>query len=144
MEPIQTLLELEALRLLKARYFRLLDTQQWAAWAELFEPDMTAELPNDQPGQMTRGRDTFVSSVAKTLAGVTTVHHGHTPELELLTPTTAKGVWAMEDRLTWPDSGDGAARAMHGWGHYTETYRKSDAGWRIATLMLTRLRVETR
>ena len=29
-------------------------------------------------------------------------HHGHMPEIELTSPTTAKGIWAMEDRVWWP------------------------------------------
>ena len=31
---------------------------------------------------------------------------------------------------------------MRGFGHYRETYRKVDGQWRIATLDLTRLRVD--
>jgi hypothetical protein len=42
-------------------------------------------------------------------------------------------------------AGDAARRAAQTarLGHYEETYRKSEAGWRIATLTLTRLRVVT-
>jgi hypothetical protein len=32
---------------------------------------------------------------------------------------------------------------MTGWGHYHETYRKEAGGWRIASMKLTRLRIET-
>jgi hypothetical protein len=28
---------------------------------------------------------------------------------------------------------------MHGFGHYHETYEKTDAGWRIKSLTITRL-----
>ena len=31
---------------------------------------------------------------------------------------------------------------MHGYGHYHETYEKGPDGWRIKTLLLTRLRVD--
>jgi hypothetical protein len=141
MDPVQTLLDLEAIRGLKARYFRLVDTQQWDAWRELFEPDATAEFPADQPGVVMRGRDELVRQIAEVLGGATTLHQGYMPELEILTPATARGVWAMEDRLEWPAGHPGGPRSLHGWGHYNETYRKSEAGWRIASLVLTRLRV---
>jgi hypothetical protein len=31
---------------------------------------------------------------------------------------------------------------MHGYGHYHETYEKTDGRWRISSLKLTRLRVD--
>jgi hypothetical protein len=60
------------------------------------------------------------------------------PEIEITSPTTARGVWAMEDKLRWPERGT----AMHGYGHYHETYELVDGAWRIKTLTLTRLRVD--
>ena len=71
---------------------------------------------------------------------VTTVHHGHMPEIEILSPTTARGVWAMEDKLRWPEGSP--IQTMHGYGHYHETYELVDGAWRISTLTLTRLRLD--
>ena len=34
--------ELEAIRQLKSRYFRLMDTQQWEPWADCFTADVSA------------------------------------------------------------------------------------------------------
>jgi len=68
---------------------------------------------------------------------VITVHHGHMPEIELTSATTATGVWAMEDMLRWPDG-----REMHGYGHYHETYEKVGGAWRIKSSKLTRLRTD--
>ena len=34
--------DLEAIRQLKARYFRLMDTRQWEAWADCFTADVSA------------------------------------------------------------------------------------------------------
>jgi hypothetical protein len=59
------------------------------------------------------------------------------PEIELTSPTTAKAVWAMEDII------EGGGRPLfRGYGHYHETYRKEGDTWRIATLHLTRIRLE--
>ena len=46
----------------------------------------------------------------------------------------------MEDKLRWPAGAP--IRTLHGYGHYHETYEKTDAGWRIKTIRLTRLRVD--
>ena len=60
------------------------------------------------------------------------MHHGHMPEIELTSPTTATGIWAMEDMLRYPDGSE-----MHGYGHYHETYEFAGDTWRIKTLTLT-------
>jgi uncharacterized protein (TIGR02246 family) len=142
MDATGKLEDLEALRALKARYFRCIDTKDWKAYAELFEPDVTVDLPNDGEGYAWRGREEFIANTARSLEGVITVHHGHMPELELTSPTTARGIWAMQDILYWPASAPGGPRKITGYGHYNETYVKTDGRWRIATLRLTRLNLE--
>ena len=74
------------------------------------------------------------------LDDVVTVHHGHMPEIEVTSPTTATGTWAMEDKLRWPEGSP--IKIMHGYGHYHETYTKVDGHWRIATTRLSRLRID--
>ena len=49
---------------------------------------------------------------------------------------------AARPRGATPATGS-AIREMHGYGHYHETYERLPAGWRIKTLKLTRLRVNT-
>ena len=73
---------------------------------------------------------------------VTTVHHGHMPEIILTSTNTATGLWAMEDKLWWPEGSP--IVHLHGYGHYHETYEKptTGTGWRIKTLKLTRLHRE--
>jgi hypothetical protein len=46
----------------------------------------------------------------------------------------------MEDMLRWPEGAP--MQAMHGYGHYHETYEKVDGQWRIASIQLSRLRVD--
>ena len=57
-----------------------------------------------------------------------------------VTAVTATGTWAMEDRIWWPEGSP--VRFLHGYGHYHETYVVTERGWRIATMRLTRLRVD--
>ena len=122
---------IEEIRQLKARYFRLLDTKQWDAWAELFTEDFEGVVHGPHPVMHFSGRDQMVETNRKVLAEAPTVHHGHTPEIELTGPDTATGIWAMVDIVTL---GEG----FTGHGHYHETYRREGGTWRIARLELRR------
>jgi uncharacterized protein (TIGR02246 family) len=128
--------DIEAIKRLKARYCRTLDTKDWAAYRGLFTDDVTVDTADSGGGVIT-GADEFLDFLAATLADVVTVHHCHTPEIELTSPDTATGIWAMEDMLRF---GDGSQ--LHGFGHYHETYRRAEGGWRIASTTLTRLRMD--
>jgi hypothetical protein len=59
------------------------------------------------------------------------------PEIELLSPTEARGIWAMFDYVEFKP-----LRGIRGYGHYHEEYRKSGGKWHISMLKLTRLRVD--
>lgn len=131
--------DIEAIKALKARYFRLIDTKDWEGLRHVVAPDVHVDVSADGAGTFA-GADAFLEMLAPTMAQVVSVHHGHMPEIELTSPTTATGIWAMEDVLQFP-SGTGLAE-LHGWGHYHETYVKLDGAWRIATLRLTRLRLD--
>ena len=122
---------LEAIRALKARYFRLLDTKQWDAWGACFTDDFEAEVHGPHPVMRFASREEMVDTNRRVLAEAPTVHHGHTDELELESADAARGVWAMMDIVTL---GEG----FTGYGHYHEQYRREDGVWRIARLRLTR------
>lgn len=128
--------ELEQLRRLKARYFRALDTKDWYGLVQVFTDPVHIDVSDDGAGTTTSPAE-FVASVRRALAGATTVHHGHMPELELTSPTTAIGIWAMQDQIVWPEGSP--VRRLDGAGHYHETYRRTADGWRIESMRLTRL-----
>lgn len=136
--------ELEAIRQLKARYCRFLDTKDVESWRAVFAPDLVVTLdmavsaggadPKTAPGPGgPEDPDNFVPMVMGGLEDVATMHHCHTPEISLTSATTATGIWGMEDLLVFSDG-----RELHGAGHYHETYEKRDGAWRIETLHLTR------
>jgi hypothetical protein len=132
--------DLEGIRQLKARYFRLMDTKQWEAWADCFTTDVSAmyegaprakpELP-DVVGL--KGRAELVKGVSTLLASAKSVHQGFMPELELTSATTARGIWAMFDYVMLPTCD------FKGWGHYHEEYVKEGGAWKIKKIYLTRL-----
>jgi SnoaL-like domain len=132
-----------AIQQTKSRYFRYLDTKQWSRWRQLFTDDLVFHMEDSVlPGEsdpVTVGADTFVEYVSELLTSAVTVHQGHMPEIEFVGPGEARVVWAMFD---WVDDAQ-HDRSLQGFGHYHETYRKeADGEWRIATLRLTRIRVD--
>jgi hypothetical protein len=128
--------DLEEIRQLKARYFRLMDTKDWDGLAEVFTEDVVIDVSAEGAG-VVRTVAEYMPFLRSAIESVVTVHHGHMPEIELTSPTTARGIWAMEDELWWPEGSP--ISYVHGYGHYHETYEKTNKGWRIKTLKLTRL-----
>lgn len=128
--------DLEAIRQLKARYFRLMDTKQWDALREVFTTDVRIDTTEDS-GTVIDGVDDYMPFLVAAIGDVTTVHHGHMPEITIVDADTATGIWAMEDELWWPEGSP--IQHLHGFGHYHETYRRTADGWRIAEMTLTRL-----
>jgi SnoaL-like domain len=128
--------DLEALKLLKARYCRLLDMKQWMSWRDLFTDDFISDT-SEAGGRRIEGADKFVSFVKKMLGTRTTVHQVHAPEIELTSAYAAHGIWALEDFIRFAPGLN-----MRGYGHYHETYKKVDGRWLINTSKLTRLRAD--
>ena len=146
MNDAQRLLATIEIQALKARYFRMMDTKDWAGLEAVFAPDLVADfraaMGGNDDGLLIRGAANYVAQLAPILADVATVHHGHMPEIRIETPTTATGIWAMEDKL-WPGPGSALPyRFAHGYGHYHERYVRLDDGWRIAEIRLSRLRID--
>ena len=128
--------DIEAIRQLKARYFRTMDTKDWDGMRQVFTDDVVVDT-TASGGSVVTGGDEFMTFLRGVIGDVVTVHHGHTPDIELTSATTATGIWAMEDMLRWPNGTE-----LHGYGHYHETYEKLDGEWRIKATTLTRLRVD--
>src|SRR6476620_10147608 len=115
-----------------------MDTKDWAGMRDVFADDVVVDT-TDSGGNVISGADEFMAFLQPVLQDVVTVHHGHMPEIELTSPTTARGVWAMEDMLRWPNGME-----LHGYGHYHDTHEKRDGTWCIKSTTLTRLRVDMR
>lgn len=134
MRDAATLLEIESIKQLKARYCRHLDTKDWASWRSLFTDDFRSDT-SEAGGKVIVGADPFVAFTRKSLGDRATVHQVHAPEIDVTSPTTAQAVWALEDVVRLAPGVN-----LRGYGHYTETYTKVDGRWLIAESTLTRLR----
>jgi hypothetical protein len=135
------LCDIEAIKNLKARYFRFLDAKQWTDLRGLFTVDGSFEHP-------ALGRfasiDEAVLAVSDRIGDLTTVHHGGLPEITLGGDDDARAIWPMASFTfraspTAAGSPVGPARTGPGrrtFGHYLETYRRQDGRWLIASLQL--------
>ncbi|MFH1350336.1 MAG: nuclear transport factor 2 family protein [Pseudomonadota bacterium] len=132
---LNLLVQIEEIKKLKARYFRFLDKKLWNEWADLFTEDATLQY-GPKPKETLKGREQILTQGRIILGDAKTVHHGHMPEIELTSDTTATGIWAMFDYVQLP------ARTFKGYGHYEEEYVKEDGRWKIKSLRLTRLHME--
>jgi hypothetical protein len=128
--------DIEAIKQLKARYFRLMDTKDWDGLATVFASDVHIDMTGEGGG-VTESVDEYMPFIRQVIGDVITVHQGHMPEITLTSPTTATGIWALEDRLWWPEGSP--ISSMHAFGHYHETYERLDGEWHIKTMTLTRL-----
>ena len=128
--------DIEAIKQLKARYCRLMDTKDWSAYRHCFTDDVTMDT-TDSGGNVITGADEFLTFLVAAIGDVVTVHQCHTPEIELTSAIEASGIWAMEDMLRFPDGSE-----LHGYGHYHERYERHGDDWLIKASTLTRLRLD--
>ncbi|MCV7370152.1 DUF4440 domain-containing protein [Mycolicibacterium duvalii] len=126
--------DIEAIKQLKARYCRLLDTKQWSQWRTLFVDDFRSDT-SPAGGKLIVGADEFVAFTRHSLGDRATVHQVHAPEIEVTSATTARAVWALEDVVRLAPGVN-----LRGYGHYHETYEKRDGRWQFTSSTLTRIR----
>jgi SnoaL-like domain len=137
---VRELQDREAIRELKARYFRFLDAQDWQGFRQCFADDAWFDV---QGRELIHGADPFVVEAQNVLGEAQTLHHGHMPEITIDSATEAHGLWMLADYLEWPsEPGSGERRGMKGYWRYEEEYRKIDGAWKIATLRLRPLRID--
>ena len=72
-----------------------IDTKDWESLRGVITEDFHSETDR---GVMD-GRDQVIESVASSLAGASTAHHCHTPEITITGPDSATGIWAMQDHV---------------------------------------------
>lgn len=144
MDGLETLLACKEISELRARYYRAVDTFDLAAWLDVFTEDAILEFdlsvsgPSHPEPQRHRidGKLQIAEFWNSNSNRLQSAHHGHMPEIEIVSEVEARGIWAMEDIVEFTDG------RLHGFGHYHETYRKLAGRWLIARLHLTRTMLE--
>ena len=137
MPDLERLVAIEEIKQLKSRRDRAVDLRDWAALEALHAPDHQSHVEGFPP--WTSAAE-MIANIRASLEGVTSVHQCHTPDITFETPTRARGVWAMEDYLSWTQ--DGEPHWLRGYGFYDETYEKRDGRWLYVWRRLRRLKVD--
>ena len=136
-EEVQRLKDVNEIMQLKARYCRCVDVKDWAGFAECLTEDH--ELVGD--GHVITGRDDVVRYVKAVLGDAMSVHHAHSPEIEITGPDTATATWAKNGYVIMPN--DGSPFVFRGYGHYHEECVRGAQGWQIRRCVESNLRVDT-
>ena len=140
---LSQLIDLYEIQKLKARYFRAMDTKQWDEFRDVFIDCLQFFVEDSVLPQSVlptwSSADSLVDHLRAADPRKVTVHHGHMSEVDFLDEDTATGIWAMYDWVDDPTR----TWAWQGYGHYHERYvRCPDRRWRIASVHLTRLRLD--
>lgn len=124
----EDLVEIELIKRLKYRYMRCLDQKSWDEMAGCFTEDAVAEYSGG--AYAFEGRDAILAFMRTTMGAPTMLssHRVHHPEIDLVGPDEATGVWAMEDVVILTDLG----LNIQGAAFYADRYVKRDGAWLIA------------
>jgi hypothetical protein len=117
--------DLEAVKRLKYRYIRCVDTKQYDGLVQCFIQDATATYEGGK--HSLAGRDAILDFLRRGLPAVVTAHHVHHPEIEITGAATAKATWALEDYVIDLKSN----YTLHGAAFYEDEYVKIDGQWKI-------------
>ena len=83
MDALQTLLAIDDIRAVKARYCRLLDTKDWSGFAALFTDDAVMDVREDTGNPPITGVTAIIEQVRFAVDFAATSHQVHTPEITL-------------------------------------------------------------
>jgi len=130
---IRVLEDIEAIRKLKAKYWRCIDKKLWSELENVFAEEATLDYGSNAQIQ---GRKAIVRSLRDLLEqeSVVTAHGGHNAEIEITGDTTARAIWALQDYVAF-----GPNRKLIGYGHYEDEYVKERGQWKKKSTKVTRL-----
>jgi hypothetical protein len=151
MGELERLVAVEAIKHLKAKYFRGVDTGDGALVRSVLAEDCVLDYRDcfvdpatsrdyfPALSMVMQGREAYTGNGLGDV-GVFSAHFGPNCEIEITGPDEATGIWSMSDRLVMPRGAEFAE--LLGFGHYHETYERKGQSWFIKTLRIARTRVE--
>ena len=125
----EDLVEIELIKQLKYRYARCLDLKLWDELGDCLTEAAVCDYSGGKYHH--EGRDEIVAWIRKGMGSekFLSSHKMHHPEIAITGPDTATGTWALDDRVVMLDFN----LDVRGCCFYTDTYRKIDGAWKIAT-----------
>ena len=128
-KEVQKLNDIEAIKQLKAKYFRCLDSKTWDELETTLSPNIVTSYSD---GKLVFKSPKEVTGYLSETMPVEefSMHTGHTPEITIESETTATGRWYLEDILIFTD-GKFKGTQVNGGAFYTDKYEKIDGQWYI-------------
>lgn len=143
MDPLERLIAVEEIKKLKARYFRYVDQQDWAGWLGTFCADVHFESDGDLGIKSELGVKgwcgNFVEYIRSRLTSGSSIHHGHMPEIDILGPDEATGIWSVFGRIVYPIE---VGPSFTTYGRYQDKYGRENGSWCIAEVRVERLHTD--
>ncbi len=130
---VRALEDIEAIKKLKARYWRCVDRKLWDEMAEVFAEDAAADYG---PDRKPKGRQAIVQFLKGSLGADTVItnHIGQRPEIELTGDNTARGTWWLSDYIVMQPN-----VRRRGYAYYEDEYVKQGGRWRVSRTRLVNM-----
>ncbi len=133
---VQAIEDIEAIKRLKYRYFRAIDSADVAALEALLTEDIAVNYKGGTYHWVVEGRANMLASIRAGFHNRALAQHtGHHPEIDLTSPATANGLWYLTDSFINLDT----LLVTQGSSLYRDTYVKLADGWKIKTSSYTRI-----
>jgi len=135
-KAIQMLLDIEAIRRVKHAYFRCIDTGNFSELEGLFHPDVSVHFIGGTYEWKLRGRSEYLAAIQQSFHSRSVGHHnGHHPEIHIVSPDEATGIWYLADNM-WVLNQKNFAT---GTAIYWDRYKKLDGRWLISETRYERI-----
>jgi hypothetical protein len=144
---IRQLLDIEAIKQLKHRYFRLMDAKDWLALSAMFTDDaqiffgrgerqlLPPGVRRTDDGRFWSTRDELFAWMSEGMRDYLTVHRAFMPEITV-DGDRATGTWSMDDHTRL--AADPHAPWYRAHAIYDDEYVRTGDGWRIASSTYSR------
>lgn len=128
--------DLEEIKVLKSRYFRGIDSADWALLEGMFTQDVIVEYIGGDYHVKLKGAEAMMEFLANSFhSGTLGMHQGHSPEITFSGPDEAEGIWYLEDIFI------NLEEQFHTFGTaiYRDRYVREEGTWRMASTVYDRV-----
>jgi bile-acid 7alpha-dehydratase len=128
---VRKLEDIEAIKKLKAKYWRCVDRKLWGEMTEVFTEEAVADYG---PDIKLKGKQAIVDFLKGSLGAdtVITSHVGQRPEIELTGESTATGTWWLNDYIVMQPN-----IRRRGYAFYEDEYVKENGKWKKKSTKVT-------
>ena len=121
--------DIEAIKRVKYRYLRALDTKHWDEFADTLTEDVAGDYGSSVGKELHFTNRTDLVDYMRSACGpsVATEHRVTHPEI-IVTGDSASGSWYLQDRVMVAEFDF----MLIGAAFYRDSYRRTDAGWKIS------------